>query len=157
MPRRTSRSTRADAAAAATDTAFAAAFPPPTNTPIISNVVADTQGVDTATTIEVVARVASTRVAVVAPPEVHDFTGTTQSVEDSHIVTNTRNTYNRTLTDFMLYLFTNSNAKLVNIAPLTAAKVVDDARSTPKQREAKRSFRKECGNQLRRMNRIERN
>ena len=72
-------------------------------------------------------------------------------------MTNTRNTYNRTLTDFMLYLFTNSNAKLVNIAPLTAAKVVDDARSTPKQREAKRSFGKECGNKLRQMNRIEGN
>ena len=152
MPRRNLRRTRADAAA--TDAAFAAAFPVPVDT---SNTVRDTQEADTATATEVVTQAASTEVEVVVPPEVHDFTGTTQSVEDSHIVTNTRNTYNRTLTDFMIYLFTNSNSKLVNIAPLTAAKMVDDARATRKQREAKRAFRKECGQQLRRMNRVEGN
>ena len=52
---------------------------------------------------------------------VHDFTGTTQSVEDSHVVTNTRNTYNHSLTDFMLYLFSNSNIKLIGIESLRAA------------------------------------
>ena len=151
MPRRNLRRTRA---AATADAAFAAAFPLPVDT---SNTVRDTQEADTATATEVVTQAALTEVEVVVPPEVHDFTGTTQSVEDSHIVTNTRNTYNRTLTDFMIYLFTNSNSKLVNIAPLTAAKMVDDARATRKQREAKRAFRKECGQQLRRMNRVEGN
>ena len=57
----------------------------------------------------------------------------------------------------MIYLFTNSNLKLVNIARLTAAKAVDDARETTKQREAKRAFRAECVVQLKRMNRVEGN
>ena len=87
---------------------------------------------------------AASEEVLVPAEDIHDFTGTTQSVEDSHIVTNTRNTYNRTLTDFMIYLFTNSNLKLVNIARLTAAKAVDDARQTTKQREANRAFRAEC-------------
>jgi hypothetical protein len=66
-------------------------------------------------------------------------------------------TYNRTLTDFMLYLFTNLNRKLVNLAPLRAAKAVDDARGTEKQRKAQKYIRLECVKQLKRMNRMERN
>ena len=88
---------------------------------------------------------------------VHDFTGTTQSVEDSHIVTNTRNSYTRTLIDFMLWLFTHSHCKLVNIEPLRAAKLIDDGKRTAKQREAKKDFRAACAVQLKRMNRIEQN
>ena len=88
---------------------------------------------------------------------VHDFTGTTQSVEDSHIVTNTRNSYTRMLIDFMLWLFTHSHCKLVNIEPLRAAKLIDDGKRTTKQREAKKEFRAACAVQLKRMNRIEQN
>ena len=93
----------------------------------------------------------------VAAEDVHDFTGTTQSVEDSHIVTNTRNTYNRSLTDFMIYLFSNSVHKLVDTAPLIEGKAIDDARRTAKQREARRAFRAACTMQLKRMNRVEQN
>ena len=88
---------------------------------------------------------------------VHDFTGTTQSVEDSHIVTNTRNTYNRSLTDFMIFLFSHAAHKLVDTAPLIEAKAIDDGRRTTKQREAKRAFRAACLVQLKKMNRIEGN
>ena len=144
--------------AAATNAAFAAAFalPTPATTADTSNTVADIQGEVTATTQEAVAPAASEEVPIPAE-DIHDFTGTTQAVEDSHIVTNTRNTYNRTLTDFMIYLFTNSNDKLVDIAGLRVAKAVDDARETTKQREAKRAFRAECVVQLKRMNRVEGN
>ena len=79
---------------------------------------------------------------------IHDFTGSTQSVEDSHIVTNTRNTYNRTLIDFMLWLFTHSPSKLVCIEPLTAAKLIDDSKRTTKQHKAKRAFKAACTVQL---------
>ena len=89
--------------------------------------------------------------------DIHDFTSTVQSIEDSHIVTNTRITYNRTLTDIMIFLCTNSNHKLVNIARLRAAKAVDDARGKEKQHEAKKYFRAECVVQLKRMNRVEGN
>ena len=88
---------------------------------------------------------------------IHDFTGSTQSVEDSHIVTNTRNTYNRTLIDIMIWLFTHLPSKLVCIEPLTAAKLIDDSKRTTKQREAKRDLRAACQEQLKRMNRIEKN
>ena len=142
--------------AADADAAFAAAFPAHATTADTSNTVADAREVVTTTMQDAVAPAASEEV-LVPPEDIHDFTGTTQSIEDSHIVTNTRNTYNRTLTDFMIYLFTNSNLKLVNIARLTAAKEVDDARQTTKQREAKRAFRAECVVQLKRMNRIEGN
>ena len=92
-----------------------------------------------------------------AGEDVHDFTGTTQSVEDSHIVTNTRNTYNRSLTDFMLYLFSHAVHKLVDTAPLLEAIAIDDAKRTAKQREARRAFRAECTKQLKQMNRMEQN
>ena len=88
---------------------------------------------------------------------IHDFTGSTQSVEDSHIVTNTRNTYNRTLIDIMIWLFTHLPSKLVCIKPLTAAKLIDDSKRTTKQREAKRDLRAACQEQLKQMNRIEKN
>ena len=88
---------------------------------------------------------------------IHDFTGSTQSVEDSHIVTNTRKTYTRTLIDFMLWLFTHKPSKLVFIKPLTAAKLIDDSKRTTKQREAKRAFRAACAEQVKRMNRLEKN
>ena len=88
---------------------------------------------------------------------IHDFTGSTQSVEDSHIVTNTRNTYNCTLIDIMIWLFTHLPSKLVCIEPLTAAKLIDDSKRTTKQREAKRDLRAACQEQLKRMNRIEKN
>ena len=88
---------------------------------------------------------------------IHDFTGSTQSVEDSHIVTNTRNTYNRTLIDIMIWLFTHLPSKLVCIKPLTAAKLIDDSKRTTKQREVKRDLRAACQDQLKQMNRIEKN
>ena len=76
-----------------------------------------------------------------APVEqIHDFTGTTQSIEDSHIITNTRNTYNRSLTDFMIWLFSFSRDKLVRQVALIAAKEQDDQRPTVKQRNAKKWF-----------------
>ena len=140
------RRTRAAAAAA-----FVAAFPVPTTTEDTSNTAADTQEV---TTQEAAAPAASEEVSVSAE-DIHDFTGTVQSIEDSHIVTNTRLTYYRTLSDVMIYLFTNSNRKLVNTAKLRAAKRMDDARETEKQREAKKYFRAECVVQLERMNRVE--
>ena len=77
-------------------------------------------GVAVATTVTAAATTAATAAplsedihtaaAPTAAPaeEIHDFTGTTQSVENSHIVNNTRNTYNRSLTDFIdlaLFLF----------------------------------------------------
>ena len=45
--------------------------------------------------VELPEQQASTTQCPVESPagKIHDFTGTTQSVEDSHIVTNTRNTY----------------------------------------------------------------
>ena len=88
---------------------------------------------------------------------IHDFTGSTQSVEDSHIVINTRNTYNCTLIDIMIWLFAHVPSKLVCIEPLTAAKLIDDSKRTTKQREAKRDLRAACQEQLKRMNRIEKN
>ena len=89
---------------------------------------------------------------------VHKFTGTTQSIEDSHIMTITRNSYPCTLTDFMLYLFTNPNHKLVNTVPLTVVKAVDDAKSTTKQQqEAKIAFMVVCVVQLKTMNQIQGN
>ena len=124
------RRTRATVAAAV---AFVAAFPVPITTEDTSNTAADTQEV---TTQEAAAPAVSEEVSVPAE-DIHDFTGTVQSIEDSHIVTNTRITYNRTLTDIMIYLFTNSNRKLVTIARLRAAKAVDDARGTKKERETK--------------------
>ena len=92
---------RTPAAAATTDTveAFAAAFPAPNITEDVSNTAADTQEV---TTQEAAVSAASEEVLVPAE-DIHDFTGTVQSVEDCHIVSNTRITYNRTLTDFMIY------------------------------------------------------
>ena len=57
----------------------------------------------------------------------------------------------------MIYLFTNSNRKLVYIRKLRAAKRMDDARETEKQRKAKKHFRAECVVQLKRMNRVEGN
>ena len=69
--------------------------------------------------------------------EIHDFTGTTQSVENSHIVSNTRNSYYRSLTDLMIWIFSFSPHKLVNQEALIAAKAQDDQRGTEKQRKAK--------------------
>lgn len=92
-----------------------------------------------------------------AAEEIHNFTGTTQSIEDSHIVYNTRNTYNRSLTDFMIWIFSFSCDKLVRQVVLIAAKVQDNQRETEKQQKAKKKFRAECFRQLRRMNRVEGN
>ena len=88
---------------------------------------------------------------------VHDFTGTTQSIENSHIVNNTRNTYNRSLTDFMLYLYVNFEHKLVSTEELDLAAAQDALRGTPKQRAAKKFIRNECLRQLLLMNRTENN
>ena len=145
--------TRRTRAAAAADAAFAAAFPDPITTEDTSSTAADTQEV---TTQEAAGSAASEEESV-SDEDIHDFTGTVQSIEDSHIVTNTRLTYYRTLSDVMIYLFTNSNRKLVFIRKLRAAKKMDDARETEKQREAKKYFRAECVVQLKRMNRVEGN
>ena len=138
------------------DAAFAAAFPAPAsptaNTPN-NHENAETQ-------MEVGLAATATAVATTAVPvaeEIHDFTGTTQSVEDSHIVSNTRTTYSRSLTDFMIWLFSFSRNKLVNQEALIAAKAEDDRRETEKQRKAKKGFWAECMRQLKRMNRIEGN
>ena len=88
---------------------------------------------------------------------VHDFTGTTESIENSHIVNTTRNTYNRSLTDFMLYLYVNLVHKLVSIEELDLAAAQDALRRTPKQRAAKKFMRNECLRQLVLMNRTEKN
>ena len=88
---------------------------------------------------------------------VHDFTGTTESIENSHIVNTTRNTYNRSLTDFMLYLYVNLVHKLVSIEELDLAAAQDALRRTPKQRAAKKFIRNECLRQLVLMNRTEKN
>ena len=146
VPAEMTRRTRAAAAATA---AVVADIP----TEDQSNMAADTEDV---TTQEAAVPAASEEVSV-PTEDIHDFTGTVQSIEDSHIVSNTRMTYNRTLTDFMIYLFANQNHKLVNIARLRAAKAVDDARGTEKQRTAKKYFRLECVKQLKRMNRVEKN
>ena len=151
------------------DADFAAAFPlPPSqtqNTPdnrengeggvAVTTAVAATAAVPAA----LEARAAPAQAAARAAPaeDIHDFTGTTQSIEDSHIVTNTRNTYNRSLTDFMIWLFSFSRDKLVRQEALIAAKEQDDQRPTLKQRNAKKWFRAECLRQLRRMNRVEGN
>ena len=79
-----------------------------------SNMAADTEEVTT----QEAAVPAASEEAPVPTKDIHDFTGTVQSIEDSHIVSNTQMTYNRTLTDFMIYLFANQNHKLVNIARL---------------------------------------
>ena len=88
---------------------------------------------------------------------VHDFTGTTESIENSHIVNTTRNTYNRSLTDFMLYLYVNLEHKLVSSEELDLAAAQDALRGTPKQRAAKKFIRNECLRQLLLMNRTENN
>ena len=88
---------------------------------------------------------------------VHDFTGTTESIENSHIVTNTRNTYNCSLTDFILYLYVNLKHKLVSSEELDLAVAQDALRGTPKQRAAKKFIRNECLRQLILMNRTENN
>ena len=72
-------------------------------------------------------------------------------------MTNTRNTYNHTLTDFMVGLFSHSHCKLVNIEPLRAAKLIDDGEQATKQREAKSEFRVACVVQLKQMNQTENN
>ena len=107
VPAEMTRRTRAAAAATA---AVVADIP----TEDQSNMAADTEEV---TTQEAAVPAASEEVSV-PTEDIHDFTGTVQSIEDSHIVSNTRMTYNRTLTDFMIYLFANQNHKLVNIARL---------------------------------------
>ena len=68
---------------------FAAAFPLE---------VANAQNTHDNEEIQTEGGVAAAAIAAAAAEEVHNYTGTTQSVEDSHIVTNTRNTYNRSLT-----------------------------------------------------------
>lgn len=135
------------------EAAFAAAFPsPPLPT---ANVPNNRENAE----IQMKGGAAATA-AVTAPipaGEIHDFTGTTQSVEDSHIVTNTRNTYYRSLTDFIIWLFSCNRSKLVNLEALIAAKAEDDQRQTEKQRKTKKIFRAECMRQLKRMSRIEGN
>ena len=71
---------------------------------------------------------------------VRDFTDTTQLVEDSHIVSNTGNTYNCILTDILLYLCTTSRIKLINVKPLLEAEWIDNGKDTINQREANRDF-----------------
>ena len=66
-------------------------------------------------------------------------------------------TYNRTLIDIMLWLFTHILSKLVCIESRTAATLIDDSKRTTKQCEAKRTFRVACTVQIKRMNRIEKN
>ena len=59
---------------------------------------------------------------------VHDFTGTMQLIENSHIVPNSCNTYHCSLTNFMLWLFVNKVHKLVNSEELDLEKISDGAR-----------------------------
>jgi len=104
VPFEVHNSNRTTHAAATTTASFATAFPY-SATADTSNTIADIPVVVTATTQVTVTQEAAEDAAV--PTEVHDFTGNTQLVEDSYIVTSTRTTYTHTLTDFMLYLFTN--------------------------------------------------
>ena len=85
------------------------------------------------------------------------FTGTMQSVEDIHIVTNTCITYNHSLIDFIVYIFSFSINKLVESESLIAVKTIYNQRRTEKQQKTKRTFRAECMRQLKRMNRVKGN
>ena len=52
------------------------------------------------------------------PDTILDLTGTTKDIEDSHIGDNTRNTYVRTLVDFMVFLFHSHPLLLVDLEVL---------------------------------------
>ena len=97
------RRTRAAAAAAAAATAVAAAHTPVT-TGNQSNIADDAQE----HTTQEAAGLGESEEVSVSTENIQDFTGTVRLVEDRHIVSNTQMTYNCTLTDFMIYLFTNS-------------------------------------------------
>ena len=96
-------------------------------------------------------------VAVDDTGNVHGFTGTTQSIENSHIVHNTRNTCNGSLIDFVLYLFVNKEHKLVDSQELELVQIQDATRETAKQRVVKKFIRTKCLRQLQLMNRAENN
>jgi hypothetical protein len=80
-----------------------------------------------------------------------DFTGSTQQIEDNHISDNTRQSYIRTLIQFMIFLFDKHKETLVNLEEL------EDAAERDNNKKSRPFFRAECRKQLERMNRIEKN
>ena len=95
-----------------------------------------------------------------------ELTGKTQSIEDSHILTGTRDTYNQQLVCFMHYLYNNHDHLLVYKDARDQAnmrdKAVESSRSNDKKRKRRikgqqNKFTNECSLQLNHMTRTENN
>ena len=91
-----------------------------------------------------------------------DLTDNTQSIEDSHIASGTRDTYNQQLVCFMHYLYNNHDHLLVYKDAHDQAnmwdKAVESSRSNDKKRKIRRkgqqtNFTNECKLQLNNMTR----
>ena len=95
-----------------------------------------------------------------------DLTKNTQSIEDIHIATGTRDTYNQQLVCFVYYLYNNHDHLLVYKYVLDQEdardKYVESSRSNDKKRKRRRkgqetNFTNECKLQLNHMTRTDKN
>ena len=71
-----------------------------------------------------------------------ELTGNTQSIEDSHILTGTRDTYNQQLVCFMHYLYNNHDHMLVYKDALDQADAQNKSAKSSRSNDKKRKIRR---------------